>query len=81
YALAAISHVVKNLGNEQTLGVLYDIVCKCQKRIEVTIFHAFAHSVDCQVKYFPRYVKGMALTGKQSCVSASHNTVINSFNL
>ncbi|KAF1797766.1 hypothetical protein FB192DRAFT_1346157 [Mucor lusitanicus] len=35
YALAAISHVVEGLGNEEKLGVLYDIVCKCHKRIEI----------------------------------------------
>lgn len=30
----------------------------------VTIFHVLAHSVNCQVKYFPRYVTNMGLTGK-----------------
>ncbi|KAK4518574.1 phenylalanyl-tRNA synthetase alpha subunit, mitochondrial [Mucor velutinosus] len=80
YALAAISHVVDNLGDQEKLAVLYDIVCMCQKRIEesvplinrhdliygVAIFHALAHSLNCQVKYFPRYVKGMALTDGES---------------
>ncbi|KAF1801546.1 hypothetical protein FB192DRAFT_1446349 [Mucor lusitanicus] len=80
YALAAISHVMKGLGNEEMLGVLYDIVCQCQKRIErsipsignhdpiyaVAIFHALAHSLDCQAKYFPRHVEGMALTDVKS---------------
>ncbi|GAN00663.1 conserved hypothetical protein [Mucor ambiguus] len=80
YALAAINHVVEHLGSEEKLAVLYDIVCMCQKRIEesiplvnrhdpiygVAIFHALAHSLNCQVKFFPRYVSGMALTDGES---------------
>ncbi|KAL9546848.1 hypothetical protein PS6_007444 [Mucor atramentarius] len=80
YALAAVNHVVDRLATDEKLGVMYDIVCQCQKRLEesiplvlghdtiygVTIFHALAHSVNCQVKYFPRYVTNMGLTDGES---------------
>ncbi|KAL9536629.1 hypothetical protein MBANPS3_012502 [Mucor bainieri] len=97
YALAAVSHVVENLRSTQNLGVMYDIVCLCQKKIEqsipgiqehdptygVAIFHALAHSLSCQAKYFPRYVKDMALTGKRlvSVSVKSEDFVIDSSNL
>lgn len=29
----------------------------------VTAFHAYAHTVNCQVLYNPRYVNGLGLTG------------------
>ncbi|KAI8142642.1 hypothetical protein BJV82DRAFT_516081, partial [Fennellomyces sp. T-0311] len=31
-------------------------------KMAVTVFHAYAHSMSCQVKYHPWYIEGMGLT-------------------
>ncbi|KAI7846629.1 hypothetical protein BDC45DRAFT_453336, partial [Circinella umbellata] len=31
-------------------------------KFAVSVFHAYAHSMQCQVQYNPRYMKGLGLT-------------------
>ncbi|KAL9536778.1 hypothetical protein MBANPS3_012373, partial [Mucor bainieri] len=76
YALAAISHLMKSLSNSQKLLIMYDIICLCRGRLEscipglkeraplylVTVFHAYAHSVHCQVEHHPRVINGSGNT-------------------
>ncbi|KAG1112200.1 hypothetical protein G6F42_014807 [Rhizopus arrhizus] len=71
YALAGLKHVLNTTPTDQKLTIMYDIVCACVGRFEhafpelkesrhvkygVPIFHAYAHSASCQVKYHPRYL-------------------------
>ncbi|KAK4518479.1 deoxycytidyl transferase [Mucor velutinosus] len=76
YALAAISHLISLLGNSQKLLIMYDIICLCKGKLEscipglkeraplylVTVFHAYAHSMHCQVQHHPRVVNGSGNT-------------------
>ncbi|KAL0582205.1 hypothetical protein ABG067_007982, partial [Albugo candida] len=34
YALAAVNEVLKMTGENQPIGLMYDIVCLCQKKFE-----------------------------------------------
>ncbi|KAK4514497.1 fatty acid alpha-hydroxylase [Mucor velutinosus] len=76
YALAAISHLMSLLGNSQKLLTMYDIICLCKGKLEscipglkeraplylVTVFHAYARSMHCQVQHHPRVVNGSGNT-------------------
>ncbi|CAO3618548.1 unnamed protein product [Mucor hiemalis] len=59
---------------------MYDIICLSRKHIEdtfpeikehalyaVSVFHAFAHVMSCQMKYHPKYINGFEYTDGESC--------------
>lgn len=64
--------------DSQSITILYDIACSLHAHVMnnnsainciksklnwgVSIFHAFAHSIKCQVKYHPRIKEGIGLT-------------------
>ncbi|KAL9539761.1 hypothetical protein MBANPS3_010080 [Mucor bainieri] len=76
YALAAVSHIMSILNDKQQLLIMYDIVCLCKNKFEacipnlkdkdpiylVTVFHAYAHSMNCQVVFHPKVVNGSGNT-------------------
>ncbi|CEP18765.1 hypothetical protein [Parasitella parasitica] len=81
YAIASVDHVVKNMPeNQKNSLIVYDIVCLCNKRMEdsipklaqlnpiyaVTAFHAYAHSMSCQMSYNPKYLEIWKADG-ESC--------------
>lgn len=69
YSLASIEYALKNRNEGQRLALMYDVVCQCQTRLEkefpilkdedtkyaVPIFHSYAHDINCQMTYNPRY--------------------------
>ncbi|KAI8136608.1 hypothetical protein BJV82DRAFT_639185 [Fennellomyces sp. T-0311] len=73
YPLAVIEAFKKQYGNDD-INVMYDIACRFKpalkstfpelnnSKVAVSVFHAYAHTMSCQVQYHPRYQKGMALT-------------------
>lgn len=81
YALASVDAVIKKVGSTpRNIGLMYDIICLSKKRIEeifpelkgraiyaVSVFHAFAHVMSCQMKYHPRYVSGFGYTDGEGC--------------
>ncbi|GAA5808690.1 hypothetical protein MFLAVUS_002084 [Mucor flavus] len=85
YALACVDHALKYTNNK--LRIMYAIVCRCKKRLEeefpaikdnilyaVPVFHAYAHSVNCQVKFNPRYIPGF---GNKELSQPFHMTATN----
>ncbi|CAB5372155.1 unnamed protein product [Rhizophagus irregularis] len=68
--------------DSQSLTILYDIACSLHAHVMnnnsainfiksklnwgVSIFHAYAHSVKCQLKYHPRIQEGIGLTDGES---------------
>ena len=68
--------------NSSTFIVLYDIACRLHAHVErnesnlfpfksrfnwcVSIFHAYAHSTKCQLKYHPRICNSVGLTDGES---------------
>ncbi|KAI7893534.1 uncharacterized protein EV154DRAFT_561284 [Mucor mucedo] len=74
YPLVAISFVENQLGRKVPLHVMYDIVCKLEPsiklnfpgsvgsdRLGLSVFHAYAHVMHCQVKYTLRYIEKFGL--------------------
>ncbi|KAI9484791.1 hypothetical protein BDB00DRAFT_110991 [Zychaea mexicana] len=76
YALAIIDVLLQKPG-VKIEALMYDIACRIKSairsnfpelrdenntKIAVSVFHAYAHSIKCQVDYNPRYVKGLGLT-------------------
>ncbi|KAI8327756.1 hypothetical protein BC941DRAFT_364378, partial [Chlamydoabsidia padenii] len=72
YPMAIISAVKDKYGGN--FSMMYDIACKLPKQIQAKfgdqvniklalgIFHSYAHSIDCQAKFSPRYLTGFGLT-------------------
>ena len=68
--------------NSQSFTILYDIACSLHAHVMnnrssinfinsklnwgVSIFHAYAHSMKCQLKYHPRIQEGIGLTDGES---------------
>ncbi|KAI8326900.1 hypothetical protein EDC96DRAFT_533432, partial [Choanephora cucurbitarum] len=60
---------------------MYDIICHVKNNLEfnfpylamndtwyaVTAFHAYAHTMSCQVKYNPRYIPNFGYTDGEGC--------------
>lgn len=60
---------------------MYDIVCQRKSAIEqrfpviksrnvkygVSVFHAYAHSMHCQVEFHPRFIPGFGYTDGEGC--------------
>ncbi|CAO3657008.1 unnamed protein product [Mucor hiemalis] len=81
YALAAVENALKDTHNpEVKIGLMYDIICLSKKQIEetfpdiseraiyaVSVFHAFAHIMSCQMKYHPKYINGFGRTDGEGC--------------
>ncbi|KAI8138651.1 hypothetical protein BJV82DRAFT_522983 [Fennellomyces sp. T-0311] len=78
YPLAVVKALTEKYGYR--INIMYDIACRFRKLLETTfleikdngcnmaigIFHAYAHTMKCQVKYNPRYVEGYSLTDGES---------------
>ncbi|KAL7326186.1 hypothetical protein PS15p_212319 [Mucor circinelloides] len=76
YPLACINHLVSTLDSNQKVLIMYDIICLCKEKLEscipqlktkdplylVTVFHAYAHSMHCQVAFHPRVIDGSGHT-------------------
>ncbi|ORY93787.1 hypothetical protein BCR43DRAFT_346228 [Syncephalastrum racemosum] len=74
YPLAILNVLTEQYGNN--IGVMYDIACRFKSKmhrefpalqesqgtVAIGVFHAYAHSVECQVEYNPRYLHGLGLT-------------------
>ncbi|CAO3644813.1 unnamed protein product [Mucor hiemalis] len=81
YALAAVENALKDTYNQEVkIGLMYDIICLSKKQIEntfpkideraiyaVSVFHAFAHIMSCQMKYHPKYINGFGHTDGEGC--------------
>lgn len=82
YALALIQEFMKNIPEDATVGLLYDIGCQidrsCQKwdflaeyrhriTFAISVFHAYGHQWPCQVIYHPRKCIGFGLTDGEGC--------------
>lgn len=82
YALALLQEFMKNIPDDATVGILYDIGCQlersCNKwdflaeyrhRISfaISVFHAYGHQWPCQVVYHPRKCVGFGLTDGEGC--------------
>ncbi|KAG1444389.1 hypothetical protein G6F56_010318 [Rhizopus delemar] len=65
----------KKLNNKANLHIMYDIVCRLEPaikrefpslagsgRLALSVFHAYAHVMHCQVKYNPRLIPNFGLT-------------------
>ncbi|KAI9484924.1 hypothetical protein BDB00DRAFT_721768, partial [Zychaea mexicana] len=72
YPLSVIDVLMKKHGTK-VLKIMYDIGCHFEPAIKenfpdwvgnvaVGVFHAYAHSMDCQVQYNPRLIEGFGLT-------------------
>ncbi|KAI7869413.1 uncharacterized protein EV154DRAFT_571192 [Mucor mucedo] len=75
YPLAALASVENQLGRKVYLHVIYDIICKLEPSIKVnfpgiagsdrlclSVLHAYAHVMHCQVKYNPRLIDNFGFT-------------------
>ncbi|KAG1468546.1 hypothetical protein G6F56_003771 [Rhizopus delemar] len=75
YPLACIQTSEKELNDKATLNIMYDIVCKLEPaikrefsslagsgRLALSVFHAYAHVMHCQVKCNPRLIPNFGLT-------------------
>ncbi|KAI7860183.1 hypothetical protein BDC45DRAFT_529802 [Circinella umbellata] len=75
YTLAIINALLQ-IPNARIVTVMYDIICRIKSSIKknfpglsgdgtkmaVSVFHAYAHTMKCQVDFNPRYAKGLGLT-------------------
>ncbi|KAI8355593.1 hypothetical protein EDC96DRAFT_484268 [Choanephora cucurbitarum] len=79
YALACVGHMIKSNPNKK-FGIMYDIACLVRKELEncyptlknytwygVTAFHAYAHTMACQVNYNPKYIPNFGYTDGEGC--------------
>ncbi|CAO3633980.1 unnamed protein product [Mucor hiemalis] len=77
YALASVNEAIKKAGLIPKIGLIYDIIYLSKKQIErtfpeikertlyaVSLLHAFAHVLSCQMKYHPKYINGFGYTAK-----------------
>ncbi|KAL7329932.1 hypothetical protein PS15p_212275 [Mucor circinelloides] len=76
YPLACINRLISTLDSNQKVLIMYDIICLCKEKLEscipqlktkdplylVTVFHAYAHSMHCQVAFHPRVIDGSGHT-------------------
>ncbi|CAO3601287.1 unnamed protein product [Absidia cylindrospora] len=76
YAMTVVSAIINKYqytaGDKVTM--MYDIGCKLKKQVDAKygdsvdvqlalgIFHAYGHSLACQMKYSPRFISGFGLT-------------------
>ncbi|KAI8354532.1 hypothetical protein BD560DRAFT_407659, partial [Blakeslea trispora] len=82
YALACVSHMLMQQKSEGTkYGIMYDIICLVKSNLErtfpdlmmngtwygLTAFHAYAHTMACQVNYNPRYIQNFRYTDGEGC--------------
>jgi hypothetical protein len=83
YILASIYQMLINPNNScaDNFTIMYDIICLRRKAIEkqfpsllnknpkyaVSVFHAYANSMSCQVKYHPRYIAGIGYENGEGC--------------
>ncbi|KAI8356778.1 hypothetical protein EDC96DRAFT_258294 [Choanephora cucurbitarum] len=79
YALACVGHMIKSNPNKK-FGIMYDIACLVRKGLEncyptlkndpwygVTAFHAYAHTMACQVNCNPKYIPNSGYTDGEGC--------------
>ncbi|KAI8334934.1 hypothetical protein EDC96DRAFT_583019 [Choanephora cucurbitarum] len=80
YALACVGYMVENNPESTKYGIMYDIACLVRKGLErsfpvlkndtwygVTAFHAYAHTMACQVNYNPKYIPNFGCTDGEGC--------------
>jgi len=82
YAFALISALLRDLPQDWTVGLLYDIACQIHRsllkwdlmpewtgRIEfgVSVFHAYGHQWTCQLWYHPRKSEMWGLSDGEGC--------------
>ncbi|OBZ80128.1 hypothetical protein A0J61_11823, partial [Choanephora cucurbitarum] len=82
YALACVSHMLKQQGSEDIkYGIMYDNICLVKKNLGhtfpylmmnetwygVAAFHAYAHTMACQVSYNPKYIQNFGYTDGEGC--------------
>ncbi|KAI8354536.1 hypothetical protein BD560DRAFT_289244, partial [Blakeslea trispora] len=81
YAVACVGHMLKTNPENTKYGLMYDIACLVRKGLEksfpvlkdkdtwygVTAFHAYAHTMACQVNYNPKYIPNFGCTDGEGC--------------
>ncbi|KIJ24512.1 hypothetical protein M422DRAFT_84764, partial [Sphaerobolus stellatus SS14] len=82
YALTLIERLFTELPNDWHVGLLYDITCQIQRSMvkwgflkeyfpcmafAVSVFHAFRHQWECQLRGHPRKIEGFRLTDGEGC--------------
>ena len=82
YALALLEEFMKNIPDDDDVGVLYDIGCQLERSCKkwdflpeyrhrlsfaISVFHAYGHQWPCQLIYHPRKCIGFGLTDGEGC--------------
>ncbi|KAI8150397.1 hypothetical protein BJV82DRAFT_662478 [Fennellomyces sp. T-0311] len=70
YALAVVDVLVEKYGDK--INIMYDIACRFKTalnthfgelgKLAIGVFHSYAHSIDCQLDFNPRYIIGLGLS-------------------
>lgn len=82
YFLALLNRFMKEVPEEMTVGVLYDVACNMERSMKkwdfypdirprvswaLSVFHAYGHQWPCQLVYHPRKREGFGLEDGEGC--------------